>query len=129
MVGKTVTSFAPTTSAEYIDPDLLQGEIRSRATDIWSLGATINRALSGEGLYGELPMEQPVLAIRAVVSGKARVWVKLDGPESELVQRCIAPVEKRLATAAEVAEGIAALRQSGVHHNWVMQGDQRGISG
>lgn len=106
----SVTSFAPTTSVEYIDPDLLQGETPSRASDIWSLGATINRALSGEGLYGEFPMDQPIVAIRAVVSGKARVSLKLSKPESELVQRCISPAETRIATAAEVADSIAALR-------------------
>ena len=105
-----VTSFAPTASVEYIDPDLLQGELPSRASDVFSLGATINRALSGEGLYGDLPVDQPILAIRAVVSGKARVSVKLNKAESELVQHCIAPPENRLATAAEVADGIAALR-------------------
>jgi serine/threonine protein kinase len=105
----SVTSFAPATSAEFIDPDLLQGETPSRATDIWSLGATINRALSGEGLYGELPMDQPMLAIRAAVSGKARVSAKLDRAASDLVHHCIAPVASRLATAAEVADGIAAL--------------------
>ncbi|MEO3760530.1 protein kinase [Mycobacterium sp. B14F4] len=106
----SVTSFAPATSAEFIDPALLQGEMPSRATDIWSLGATIHRALSGEGLYGELPPDQPMLAIRAAVSGKVQISVKLDRAESELVHHCIAPEASRSATAAEVAEGIAALR-------------------
>ncbi|ULE32021.1 serine/threonine-protein kinase [Mycobacterium sp. IDR2000157661] len=104
-----VTSFAPTASVEFTDPDLLQGEAQSRASDIFSLGATINRALSGEGLYGELPLDQPMLAIRAVVSGKARVSVKLRKAEAALVQRCIGPDDARPATAAEVADGIAAL--------------------
>lgn len=105
----SVTSFAPATSVEYLDPDLLAGESPSRATDVYSLGATIHRALSGSGLYGELPLDQPMLAIRAVVSGKARVSTALNRAEAELVQRCIAPPESRFVTAAEVADGIAAL--------------------
>ena len=106
----SVTSFAPTTSVEYIDPELLQGETPSRATDIWALGATINRALSGEGLYGELPVGQPMLAIRAVVSGHAQRSTNLTRAEGDLVHQCIAPIDSRLTTAAIVADGIAALR-------------------
>ncbi|MFZ0904135.1 MAG: serine/threonine-protein kinase [Mycobacterium sp.] len=106
----TVTSFAPETSVEFLDPSLLHGEIPSRATDIWSLGATINRSLSGEGLYGDLPVGQPMLAIRTVMSAHPRISGKLTAAESELVQRCLAPAETRPATAAEVSDALAALR-------------------
>ncbi|MBJ8347459.1 serine/threonine-protein kinase [Antrihabitans sp. YC2-6] len=108
----SVTSFAPATSVEYLDPDLLQGEMPSRASDIWALGATINRALTGEGLYGELPVGQPMLAIRAVVSGRARASGALSKAERSLVDACIAPVENRPATAAAVADRISDLRSS-----------------
>jgi eukaryotic-like serine/threonine-protein kinase len=104
-----VTSFAPTTSVEFMDPDLLQGESPSRASDVYSLGATIHRALAGASLYGDLPMDQPMLAIRAVVSGKARVSTTLNRAEADLIARCIAPVDSRYATAAEVAEALDAL--------------------
>lgn len=107
---KSVTSFAPTSSVEFVDPELLQGETPSRASDIWALGATINLALSGEGLYGDLPMGQPMLAIRAVVSGQARVSTKLPKAEAELVHQCLAPLDSRPHTAAAVADGIASLR-------------------
>jgi hypothetical protein len=55
-------------------------------------------------------MEQPMLANCAVVSGKARVSLMLTRAESDLVHQCIAPVQSRLPTAADVADGIAALR-------------------
>jgi len=64
--GAALTGMAPETSVEYLDPSLLLGEPPSRATDIWALGATLHRALSGKGLYGELPERQPLLAIRRV---------------------------------------------------------------
>ena len=107
--GASVTSFAPTASVEYIDPDLLQGDMPSRETDVWALGATINQALSGDGLYGDLPLGQPMLAIRAVVSGRARVSEKLSQAEADLVRACVAPKGSRLTTAEQVADRIARL--------------------
>ncbi len=104
-----LTGMAPATSVEFIDPALLFGETPSRATDIWALGATINRALTGEGLYGDLPIDQPLLAIRAVQSGRARVSAQLDAPTAALVRDCMAPAGTRPQTAAEVADRLAAL--------------------
>ena len=72
--GAALTGMAPETSVEYLDPSLLLGEPPSRATDIWALGATSHRALSGKGLYGELPERQPLLAIRRVRPPRRR-WI------------------------------------------------------
>lgn len=105
----TVTSIAPSTSVEFIDPELLQGELPSRATDIWALGATIHRVLTGEGLYGELPAGQPLVAIRAVVSGRATVSPVLGEDEGRLVRACLTATEHRPPTAAAVAEAIGRL--------------------
>lgn len=98
-----LTGMAPATSVEFIDPAMLFGDAPSRATDIWALGATINRALTGEGLYGELPVDQPLLAIRAVQSGRAQVSQRLDPEVAQLVQSCLGPPELRPTTAAQVA--------------------------
>lgn len=105
----TVTSFAPAMSVEFIDPELLQGAVPSRASDIWALGSAINRAVTGEGLYGDLPPGQPLVAIRAAMSGQARVSRKLRDDEAQLVQACLAPAENRPPTAAAVAEALADL--------------------
>lgn len=105
-----LTGMAPATSVEFLDPSMLMGEPPSRATDIWALGATVNRALSGDGLYGELPVNQPLLAIRAVQSGRAVVSPKLAPADAELVRDCLAPLDRRPTTAKAVAERLAALR-------------------
>ena len=47
--GAALTGMAPETSVEFLDPSLLLGDPPSRSTDLWALGATLHRALSGEG--------------------------------------------------------------------------------
>jgi serine/threonine protein kinase len=108
--GAALTGMAPETSVEFLDPSLLLGDPPSRATDIWALGATLHRALSGRGLYGEMPEHQPLLAIRRVQSSPPSVDPSLTAGETELVRACLAPAGGRLATAAQVADRIAALR-------------------
>jgi serine/threonine protein kinase len=106
-----LTGMAPATSVEYLDPAMLLGALPSRATDVWALGATVNRALSGDGLYGELPVNQPMLAFRAVHSGRAVVSPRLTAKEAALVNDCLAPAATRLPTAAAVADRLAELRR------------------
>ena len=111
--GAALTGMAPETSVEYLDPSLLLGEPPSRATDIWALGATLHRALSGKGLYGELPERQPLLAIRRVQTTPPTVDPVLTRDEGALVLACLAAPDARPRTALEVADRIAAIRSAG----------------
>jgi serine/threonine protein kinase len=108
--GAALTGMAPETSVEYLDPSLLLGEPPSRATDIWALGATLHRALSGKGLYGELPERQPLLAIRRVQTTPPALDPVLTADEAALVHACLAAPGSRPATALEVADRIAEIR-------------------
>jgi serine/threonine protein kinase len=108
--GAALTGMAPETSVEYLDPSLLLGEPPSRATDIWALGATLHRALSGKGLYGELPERQPLLAIRRVQTTPPALDPVLTADEAALVHACLAALGSRPATALEVADRIAEIR-------------------
>jgi serine/threonine protein kinase len=94
---------------EFRDPDLLGGARPSRRTEVWALGATIHRVLSGVGLYGELP-GHPLGAIRELHSTRPQVGPGLEPDEAALVRDCIADGPDRLRTAAEVADRLAALR-------------------
>lgn len=110
--GTTLTGNGRAGSVEFIDPDLLAGARPSRRTEVWSLGAAIHRALSGAGLYGDLPDTQPLLAIRRVLSGEPQVHPSLGPAEAALVRACLAEGSRRLATAEQVADGLAALPAS-----------------
>ena len=111
--GAALTGMAPETSVEYLDPSLLLGDPPSRSTDIWALGATLHRALSGKGLYGELPERQPLLAIRRVQTSQPTIDPSLTPGEAALVLACLAAPDKRPTTAVEVADRIADLRVAG----------------
>jgi hypothetical protein len=76
---------------------------------VWSLGATAHRALSGTGLYGELPDAQPLLAIRRVLAKPAEVDPGLAEADRAFVRDCLAAGSARLATAEQVADRLAEL--------------------
>jgi eukaryotic-like serine/threonine-protein kinase len=107
--GVTLTGMASAASVEYLDPALLRGERPSRATEVFALGATLHRALTGTGLYGELPDSEPLLAIRRVMSADPAIAPGLSDAEAELIRACLAPVGERPATAQDVADRLQAL--------------------
>ncbi len=107
--GQTVTGIGTLGSMEFMDPVVVRGGRPSRACDIWSLGATLHRALTGEGIYGELP-GAPLLALRAVLSREPTLAASLSPEEAAVIRRCLAldPTE-RPVSADEVATQIEAL--------------------
>jgi serine/threonine protein kinase len=107
--GNTLTGMGRATSAEYTDPELLAGARPSRRTEVWSLGATVHRALTGAGLYGELPESQPLLAIRSVLSRRPALHESLEPDAARLIADCIAPGNARIDSAGEVAVRLAGL--------------------
>jgi len=113
--GAALTGMAPETSVEFVDPALLRGESPSRASDIWGLGATLHRALSGAGLYGEMPHRQPLLAIRRVQSTDPHISDTLTPTETSVVAACLAGGPDRLPTAEALADRLAQLRTPAVH--------------
>lgn len=109
--GMTVTGMGPLASLEFVDPQVLTGGRASRATDIWSLGATLHTATSGTGIYGDLPGSDPLLALRKVLSTTPSVSDRVPPQVRPLVERCLAPdPADRPRTAEELAEALAALQ-------------------
>ncbi|MGY1820319.1 protein kinase [Geodermatophilus sp. SYSU D00663] len=111
--GVTLTGMASAASVEFLDPALLRGDRPSRATEVFALGATLNRALTGTGLYGELPDGEPLLAIRRVMSAEPAIAPGLTDEEAALVSECLAPVGQRPVTALQVAERLDRMAAEG----------------
>jgi eukaryotic-like serine/threonine-protein kinase len=108
--GSAVPGTGRASVLEFTDPDVVAGASPSRRTEVWSLGATIHRALTGAGLYGDLPDAEPALVIREMLNGRPQVRPGLEPAEEALVRECIAEGTARLPTAVEVADRLAALR-------------------
>jgi serine/threonine protein kinase len=110
--GVTVTSIGRRSygAVEFVDPAMLVGGQPSRLTDVYSLGATLHRALAGKGLFGDIPDDQPMMAMRAVLAGSPKMDPSLKPEEAALIKACIDPdLSRRPRTALEVADKIDAL--------------------
>jgi serine/threonine protein kinase len=110
--GMTMTGLGSTGSVEYLDPAVIRGELPGRATDIFALGATLHRALTGTGLYGDLPTDNTMLAMRRVLSHAPEISPNLPPGVREVIASAIDPNQAaRPATAADLAAGIDALSE------------------
>ena len=107
--GSTLTGMTQVESVEFVDPALLRGDRPSRATEVWALGAGLHKALTDDGLYGELPSSSPLLAIRKVMSTAPVLSDALAPTEAALLRDCLTSTEHRLPTAAAVSERLLHL--------------------
>lgn len=108
--GQTITGMAGLDSIEYVDPAIVRGERASRASDIWTLGVTLHRALTGRSVYGDLPEGDALLAVRRVLTTPPVLDADLDPEAAAVIQACLDPnPAARPRTAADLAERIDAL--------------------
>ena len=108
--GITITGMGPAGDIGYMDPNIIRGDHPSRASDIFSLGATLHYALVGHGLYGDLPAADPLLAMRRIVSHPPAISETLDPQAREIIAWAIAPnPADRPPTALDLAERIEDL--------------------
>ncbi|MEO7398786.1 MAG: serine/threonine-protein kinase [Ilumatobacteraceae bacterium] len=109
----SVTSMAPMASIGFVDPKLIMGDSASRASDIYSLGAILHWALTGETVHAGLDGADPMMAVRAVLRNPLHVRRDLLEPaEADLILACIDDdPTHRPETALEVASLIDSLKE------------------
>ncbi|MFV0523015.1 MAG: protein kinase domain-containing protein [Acidimicrobiales bacterium] len=102
--GKTVTGLDQIRTIEYLAPELIRGEQASRATDIWALGATAHRVLTGRSTFPEALSGSLIQALRHVLDHVPQLDDSLLPYERRLIARALAtdPID-RFATAADLA--------------------------
>jgi serine/threonine protein kinase len=104
--GITVTGRGSAASLEFTDPAVLEGEVPNAAADVWSLGALLHRAVTGRGVYGDVPDGDGLFALRWIVGTRPALSGDLPGPIAEIVRDCLAPAAHR-PSAAVVADRLA----------------------
>ena len=99
---------------EFTAPQIMLGAAASRASDIWSLGASLHFAMTGRGVYGDLTSSEPLMMVRTILASTPAVDPGLPAAAAELVTACLAPdLAARPRTAAEVADRIGSLVPAG----------------
>ncbi len=102
--GATLTGLGPIGTLAFMEPGVARGEEASRASDIWSLAATLLMALTGKGPFPELPTDNLLHALAHLLHEPTRVPTDLD-PEVRRV--VVAALDRdrtaRPATALEFA--------------------------
>lgn len=114
--GQTITGAAQMGAIEYLSPEIIQGQPASRASDIWALGATLHKVLTGISIYPTLPGSSLVEALRFLLNEKPAMGDALRNGERRIIESAVAadPAD-RPATAEELAASISeeAARQAG----------------
>jgi len=108
--GLTITGLGSAGSVEFLDPAIIRGEMPSRATDIYALAATLHRALTGRGMYGDLPGDNTMVAMRRVLGHAPELSPNLPPGARDLIAACTDPnPAARPATAEEFAHRVDGL--------------------
>ncbi len=107
----SVTSMAPMASIGFVDPKLIMGDSASRASDIYSIGAVLHWALTGQHIHPGIEGTDPMMAVRAVLRNAPHVKKELlTADEADLILACTSEnPEHRPTTALEVATLIDSL--------------------
>lgn len=107
---QTVTRAPSIETLEFLDPEVVNGDVRpSRATDVWSLGATLHFTLCGVGLYGELP-GQPVAMMRRFLASSPAVSASVPARYRAVIETAFAADRRRrFSTAKAFADALRSV--------------------
>lgn len=113
--GQTATRAGQVGAIEFMEPGLLRGESSGRASDVWSLGASLHQVLCGVSVYGPLPRDSGLSALRHVLGTTPQLSAAVSASWIDVIRRCVAPDRAdRYPTAQAVADAIDERVEAGV---------------
>ncbi len=108
--GQTITGLDQIGTIEFLAPELIQGQPASRATDIWALGATLHRVLTGRPIYPDIPDNSQIEALRFLLEERPTLNESLREEERVVVGSALSSdPSDRPGTAMDLAKSIADL--------------------
>lgn len=108
LIGLGTTS--RTGRLEFLAPELMRGQPAGRASDIWSLGVTLHRLLTGHGLFPALASADPFTAVRIYLRSRPEPGEDLtDGERTAIVTALHPDPARRYRTAADLADAVDEL--------------------
>lgn len=110
--GQTMASFGSAEAIEYVEPSALLGQPAGRASDIWSLAVALHQVLTSSSVYGDIPSDGLLAALRHVLETPPALADGLTAGEAELITWCLdANRSARPGTAALVADQLDRLAE------------------
>ncbi|MGI8753373.1 MAG: hypothetical protein ACR2MN_13855 [Acidimicrobiales bacterium] len=110
MLQGRILDIDDTAMLDTVDPALARGGQPSRASDLWSLGATLHRAITGHLLHPDLPGDEPIVALQRAAFEPIRMAADLDSALAAVVASCLAPdPADRPPSAAALADHLDTL--------------------
>lgn len=95
---------------DLVEPGVARGEIPSRASEIWTLGAVLHLGLSGQLLHPGLAEDPPVTAVQRVMFEPPRMAPGLDPEAAQIISACLASdPARRPQTAGILADQLETL--------------------
>lgn len=108
--GMTLTGRLGIPEVDFISPDIIRGNPASRATDVWSLGATLHFVASGVSVFPHINRQNPVESLSEVLGTSPTIAEGLPGPIDAVVRACLEPAAPdRPTSAADLADRLDAL--------------------
>jgi hypothetical protein len=110
VLGGRILDIVDPTLLDTVDPAVARGERPSRASDLWSLGATLHRAVTGRLLHPDLPGDEPIVALQRAAFEPITMAADADPGVVATVASCLAPdPADRLPSAAALADHLETL--------------------
>ncbi len=99
------TGIGPVGAIEYVAPEVALGERGTALSDVWALGVTLHRVLSGVSIYGANPPDNVLEGFRRVTGGLWELSTDLDPSDRALITSCLDKnPASRLPSAAAFAD-------------------------
>lgn len=104
--GQTVTGLGPIGTLAYMEPGVARGLLAGRASDIWSLAASLQTALTGTDPFPQLPTSSLVHALRHLLNTPPTVSIT-DPRLADIARRGLAADRAdRWQSAADLADAL-----------------------